>query len=108
MFNRVGDARHNQFAALDTHNGGCARNVLVVRQGLENLLADDVLHADEARLVAVAVKNHTLMEIFVQHDAKVMGFDLPSHVVGIEVKAIEVHINLLDRRDALESIRSGI
>jgi hypothetical protein len=46
------------------------------------------------------------MELLVEHTAVVVRLNLMAHVVGVEVKAVKIEIELLDRRHGLEHSRS--
>src|SRR5699024_2930259 len=71
--------------------------LLVLGQSTETLLADDVLNPDQTRIRGIAIKNHTLMQIMPQMDTKMRRLHLPTYLIGIHGKTIEIRTHRIQR-----------
>ena len=101
------DAGRHQLAAQDLGVVRVPVRLFGRRQGLEQLLGDDVLDARQPRRAAVAVEQRALREVLVDLAAVVMRLHLVLGALLHRVEAHQVHVHRTQRRLALQQLRAG-
>ncbi|MNP07681.1 hypothetical protein D3C76_997160 [compost metagenome] len=81
---------------------------LLSRQRGKQLLVDDVLDAHDLRTLGIAVEDHTLDDILIKDRAVVVRFHLHVGTAVVEVKAIQVGVDGLNRRLGLQHRSAGL
>lgn len=92
----AGHDAHEEHAAPDLELVGVPQRLLLVGQREEQLLDDDVLEADEARVGVGPVEDEALPHVLVEVCAEVVRLHLPRHVVPVEVERAQVLVDLVD------------
>lgn len=104
------NGRHwqSEQARLDLEDVRMPQLALLRVQGFVKTASDQVLNADQARILVFAVVDDTLAHVFVQYRAIVMRFHRFSRVIERRMGGMQVGANVFDGVEVLEHRGTGM
>ena len=98
VFGHFRNARRDQLARFHLMHMAVPQRFLGRGQGVEQLLTDDVFDPHQLGILAVAIVDHTLDHLVVEDRAVMVSFHLHIWVAVVEMEAIQVSVQRIDRR----------
>lgn len=103
---RLRQSRGHQLAGEHLVVVGVPVRLLLLRQRVERPPGDDALHPDGIGVPGVAVEQHALQQVVVDHPAVVVGLHLHVRFPLGGVEPDDVDVEVLQRRGALDQVRA--
>jgi hypothetical protein len=102
VFNKLGNARHDQFARCRLMPMAMPKRLFIFWERFENAFRDNVFDADQARVGRVPIIDDALDELLGEVVAEVVRLDLSPHIVSIEMEPVQIHIDRTNWAFALD------